>query len=121
MLRYTLPTVLILFAGCPTPEEQAADVFTQAQLFHDEGDLDKVIACYSLVMELDPRPVAYLHRAEARLVNGDIEGALADCEATLRLDPDMADAYRGRAAGTVEFESVQRKLLPDQSFAVATT
>ena len=72
-------------------------ISTEAQLFHDAGDLDKAIACYGLVIELDPRPVVYLHLAEARLVNGDIEGALADCEEAIRLDPDMADAYRGRA------------------------
>lgn len=45
MIRcYALPiAILILFAGCPTPKEQAADVFTEAQRFHDAGDLDKAI------------------------------------------------------------------------------
>ena len=32
MLRYTLPIALILLTGCPTPEEQAADVFTEVEI-----------------------------------------------------------------------------------------
>ena len=33
MHRYTLPVVLILLTGCPSTEEQAADVFTEGLLF----------------------------------------------------------------------------------------
>ena len=44
MIRYALPIAMILLADCPTSEEHVADVFTQARLFHDEGDLDKAIA-----------------------------------------------------------------------------
>ena len=97
MHRLTLPIALILFAGCsPFAEEQAADVFTEARLFHDEGDLDKAIACYTLALELNPRPVVYLHRAEARLKNGDPAGALTDCDAAIQLDPTDATSYRMR-------------------------
>ncbi len=99
MLRHTLPIALVLLAGCPTPEQQAADVFTEAQLFHNEGDLDKAIAGYDLAIGLDPHNAeVYVHRAEARFTNGDPEGALDDCTKAIELAPDMADAYKGRAA-----------------------
>lgn len=56
MLRCTLLIALILFAGCsPSAEQQAADVFTEALLYHEEGDLEKAIACYGLALELEPR------------------------------------------------------------------
>ena len=89
---------LILLTGCPSTEQQAADIFTEAQLFTEEGDFGQAIKCYDLVIELDPRPVVYLYRAEARLKYGDIEGALADCNEAIRLDPAMADAYLGRVS-----------------------
>lgn len=91
MHRLTLPVALILLTGCPSTEEQAADVFTEALLFAEEGN-------YSTAIELDPRPVVYLHRASARLKYGDIEGALADCNEAVQLAPTMADAYRARAS-----------------------
>ena len=43
MVRYILPIALILLAGCPSPREQAIDAFTRAQLYRDDGDLDKAI------------------------------------------------------------------------------
>jgi Flp pilus assembly protein TadD len=52
-----------------------------------------------VAIELDPHaPDVYLYRGEARLVNGDPGGALADCDTAVKLGPDMADAYRGLAA-----------------------
>lgn len=46
--RPPLHIALILLAGCPSPEQQAADIFTEAQLFVDEGEYGKTIACYGL-------------------------------------------------------------------------
>jgi len=58
-------------AGCgPTIAEQAADVFAQGRLHHENGNLEKAIACYSLAIELDPNNAeVYIHRAEARFAN----------------------------------------------------
>ena len=98
MHRSTLPIALILLAGCPGPEEQSVDAFAEAQLFHDEGNLEKAIAGYGLAIELDPHNAeAFLHRAEARLVSGDLDGAFEDCNKAIQLAPDAADAYRARA------------------------
>ena len=79
MTCYALPIALILLAGCPSSEEQVADVFTQARLFHDEGDLDKAIAGYTLTIKLDPTGVASYHvRGSLHQVMRDDPKAEAD-------------------------------------------
>ena len=66
MIRYGLPIAQILLTGYPASEEQAADIFTQGQLYHDDGDLDEATAAYNVAIELDLHaPEAYLHRGLA--------------------------------------------------------
>ena len=112
MVRYALPIVLVLLAGCPTPEEQAVDVFTEAQLFHDEGNLEKAIAGYGLAIELDPHNAeAFLHRAEARLVSGDLDGAFEDCNKAIQLPPMRPTRTVPRPA-SASLDRISGPLLP---------
>jgi tetratricopeptide (TPR) repeat protein len=48
---------------------------------------------------IDPlTAAAYTDRALARYYQGDIEGAIADCERAMAIDPGLADAYNNRGA-----------------------
>jgi tetratricopeptide (TPR) repeat protein len=40
-----------------------------------------------------PDAKAYTARAKERVIAGDVEGALRDCERALAIDPDYADVY----------------------------
>ena len=42
MHRYALPIALLLLTGCPTTEEQAADMFSEPQPFHEGGSFDVI-------------------------------------------------------------------------------
>lgn len=96
MHRYALPIALLLLADCaPAAEKQAADVFTEAQLFHEEGDLEKAMACYNLIIVLDLRTGGC--RASANTIN---LRALKIAVGTLR-----SDSVNSRLTGLLVFRA----------------
>lgn len=61
-------------------------------------DYDRVIADFDEAIKLDPEcAYAYGHRGYARQVKGNLDGAVADYQSTLRLNLPDAKKYRGRS------------------------
>ena len=61
-------------------------------------DWDESITDFTGALSMDPRYafLAYLNRAQAREAKGDNDGAMADYEASLRVNPDAVDALDRR-------------------------
>ena len=74
--------------------------FARAQLLFLKKDLNKALADYNKVMELAPNfPAAglvYKNRSVIRQFNGDRDGALADLNQAVSLNPKDAGAYGNR-------------------------
>ena len=58
------------------------------------NDLTGAISCYTKAIELcSTNAIYFSNRAAAYSKNGEIELAIADCEAALNIDPNYAKAY----------------------------
>jgi tetratricopeptide (TPR) repeat protein len=77
------------------------------------------MAFYSGIIGSQPgAAVAYSNRAAARIRNAsDAEGALADCDSAIRLDPEYADAYHNRATAKMMLRKYG-EALADSSAAI---
>src|SRR5262249_49738298 len=75
---------------------QALEVYEQGVALHNKGDFQEAISEYTRAMEIHPdgpQPFMYLHRGLARLNMKDFKGAIADCNAAIGLDYELAEAY----------------------------
>jgi tetratricopeptide (TPR) repeat protein len=87
------------------------DTFVLARAHYNSGNQLMALrrhaeaeAEYSAAIAVEPRyPLAYYGRGQARRETGDLEGALADFEAAVRMDP-------GNAAARQAVEYVRRRL-----------
>ena len=81
-----------------------------AGIFRDRKDWPRVLEHAGAVLDRDPDHCdARLHRGWARLRTGDVEGALADFERAVEIDPERAAALnaRGVAYGTLGHHDLQ--------------
>ena len=89
-------------AAPPTPslarQATAADQrFRQAQLQHHKGHLEAALRLYTEAIQLNPSHVlAYVARGGILGSLENYDGAIADYNAALDLNPELAGAYGGR-------------------------
>jgi len=85
-------------AGLPEQERQLAIAHIDAELAFDNGDYQRCIQLAGEVLERMPRlPLIYVLRGRARLATGRLTDAIADLSEAIRLQPDLAEAYRWRS------------------------
>jgi tetratricopeptide (TPR) repeat protein len=65
-------------------------------------DFEGAIADYTRSIEIKPSASTYLNRSSAKQMKGDLEGAIKDCDAAIRLRPHFSSAYLVR--GIAKFE-----------------
>lgn len=69
----------------------------KALMYLSDGHHDKAIAAYSEAIKRDPKySFSYLGRGDAYLAKGDLQRALTDYDAAVRVDPEN-DAAKERA------------------------
>jgi tetratricopeptide (TPR) repeat protein len=88
----------VIQSGKLTREKLAAAYTNRGLVFERKRDLERAIANYYEAIRLDPKYAsAYNNRCHARAVVGnDFQGALADCNESLRLRPDDANTLNSR-------------------------
>lgn len=97
----------------------------RARLNEIGGDAQRATADYSMAISLAQGPVAeraYLGRASALLTRGEVERALSDCDAALRLNPNSsaaqlcrAEAYLRMRSPELAVEAVSKAVLAAQA------
>ena len=80
------------------PSAQATSLFEQGRKFAESGALQESLASFErLVKEYPDFAEAWNQRAIVRFLMDDVDGALADVEKTLALEPRHFGALTGRA------------------------
>ena len=70
----------------------AASFHARGDAYRSAGAYDRAVADYSEAVRLDAKfEAAYLHRAEALIAKHDFDGALADLDRVVDLDPNCAN------------------------------
>ncbi|HVX11635.1 MAG TPA: tetratricopeptide repeat protein [Pirellulales bacterium] len=64
--------------------------------------VEEAVAWFTTRLERRPSSYDYLSRSAARCVQGDYEGAIADCDEALHINPRLYAAYYHRAAARAE-------------------
>jgi len=84
---------LALGCGSAEPKEQvkSRDLFIAARKAVAQGDSAAAIQALDASIEAAPSTWAYFERAKIKATTGDDEGAVADCNAGLELDPRNQD------------------------------
>jgi tetratricopeptide (TPR) repeat protein len=110
----------VIQSGKLTRENLAAAYTNRGLVFERKRDLERAIANYYEAIRLDPKYAsAYNNRCHARAVVGnDFQGALADCNESLRLRPDDANTLNSR--GLVQLKrGTYDRAVADYSAAIA--
>ena len=87
--------LLLVMCGCgksKSATSQANDLFLQAKNFLAAGDTTKALDALNQSIAAEPTLWSYHERAKLHAQLGDVQSALADCEAALQLDPQDPDA-----------------------------
>ena len=79
-----------------TMARNASNLLSRGTFHYKIREYKKAIADMSESIALDPAAGAYVDRARARMMDGDLPGAITDCEEALRQSPTEAEALRVR-------------------------
>jgi len=85
----------LVLLGCgkrEKPTVQANNLFLEAKKLIAAGDNVKALETLNQSIAVEPAMWAYHERAKLQAQMGNVEAALADCDAALKLEPDDADA-----------------------------
>lgn len=75
-------------------QRQMRKKLNQIERLIDDGRLDEALAECGQILQTEPEQVwAYLYRAEIYDEKGDLEQAMLDYQAAIRLDPEFKDAW----------------------------
>ncbi|MBI5382291.1 MAG: tetratricopeptide repeat protein [Opitutae bacterium] len=106
--RFTLLLLVVAFIVPRLLAETAADSFAAGVAARQAGRNAEAIAAFTQVLAAEPqRAEACWQLGLARAAQGDLDGALADCDRAVQLAPDRAAAWNAR--GSVR---LQRKEYP---------
>lgn len=86
--------------------QQAMEQIGRAYQAQMRGELAEAIALYTESLELCPTPEAYTYRGWARSFLKDFEGAIADCQQAIDLDPEFGNPYNDIGAYCIEMGQV---------------
>jgi tetratricopeptide (TPR) repeat protein len=78
-------------------ELNAQEWFERGYIFLEAENFDEAFRCNSEAIGRQPDfAEAYNNRSQSRKGNGDINGAISDCNEAIRLNPNLAEAYTNR-------------------------
>lgn len=88
--------------GNAEKRQEAMELVGKAYQQQMRGEVDKALALYDESLELFPTPEGFTFRGWARSARLDFEGAIADCQRALDLDPEFGNAYNDIGAYYLE-------------------
>ena len=73
------------------------EIVTRGFNYLDQGHLDKAVALFTTVIDLEPdRAVVYHYRGEAYYTQGAFDNAISDFSKAIAIEPNFAEAYSNR-------------------------
>lgn len=96
--------------------EHAGALTNRAICYFRQGEKNKAMADFELAMQLGSKSETWLARADCRILEGDLQGALADVRVALRLDPVDEEVYS--TLGEVEL-AMGKYAAAAESFSIA--
>jgi tetratricopeptide (TPR) repeat protein len=93
VMNHGLPAIVTPWANDPDEPAESDDpvvdaLCLKAAMFEGNGQYDKAIAAYTEAIGRDPKyAFAYVGRADAYLMKGDLDRALLDYDQAVRIDP----------------------------------
>ncbi len=92
-------------------DEDIDHILQQGIRLMNAGDLQSAITAFTQVIELDPEfAEGYNKRATALYLAGEYEHSIADCEATLALNPHHFGALSGEGLNYIRLDNLPKAL-----------
>lgn len=82
--------------------QEAMELVGKAYQRQMKGRMDEALALYDQSLQVFPTAEAYTFRGWAKSARRDFEGAIADCQKALDLDPEFGNAYNDIGAYYLE-------------------